>query len=355
MPRAATATTLTLAALLLTGCAGSGRSGAVAPPPAPRLDSSSPGADPLDEAPRRPQAAATPAPPVADVGVAPVGSGMPAPAGRDATLYEIGGRALTSADLGDFLLRYFPDRAREPLGQLVDEALVEMEARREGMAADSAAVSARAAAYVEERRREVRVQYGPETTLEQLLERTFGRTLPEFAQDAERLARVALLRDLLVRLDQRREARVEVRALTFGDEQAARDAVERLRAGADLTLMARRLGIRAPAAPPPIGRDEIRPPERADEVFAAGRGVVLEPRAFRGPDGATYWEVVKVVDAWEADRRPWEQLRGAVEESVAQRPVGVPEYLAWRRRALRRARVDVHRDGRGLVPWIEEE
>ena len=353
--RAAVAT-LSGATVVVLGSCGSDRT--VTPverPPAPRIGEPGEGPDPLDEAPRRTPRNNVPAPPVAVAIEATAASGLPSPAGSDATLYVIGERALTAADLGDFILRYFPDRAREPLGQLVDAALVDHEATREQVNVSDAQVRERAEVYIAERRREVRIQYGEETTLEQLLERSFGRTLDEFRRDAERLARVGLVRDRLVRLEQRRLDRVDVRALTFAEESEARNAVDRLRAGADLTLLAQRLGMRPPSAPPPLGRDDIRPVERAEELFGKTAGEVLDARAFTAPDGSTWWEVVKVVEIWSGDDRPWAALRDAIETSIAVRAVGVPEYLAWRRRVLRRAGVEVRREGRGLVPWIEQE
>ncbi len=284
------------------------------------------------------------------------GSGLPAPErGADAVLYVVDGRGITNADLGDFILRYFPDRARDALGQLVDEALVTAEAGREGVDVAAGEVRARADAYIEERRRDVRIQYGPDAVLEQLLAERFGRDFESFRRDAERLARVALLRDRLVRLDQIREARVEVRALVFPDRAAADAGLARLRDGADMTLLAERLGLRAPAAPAPLARSDVRPAERAEELFAAAPGDLLGPTPFEAPDGRTCWEVVKVVAAWPGDGAPWPELRERVEAELRRRAVGVPEYLAWRGRAIERAAVEVRRGGRGLVPWLGED
>ncbi len=346
---------LTVSVATLPACGSSAAEAPIERPPSPRLDEGAPGGDPIDEPPRERRRRRVPLPPVAQTPDAPRAARLPSPASRDATLYVIAGRPLTAADLGDFILRYFPDRAREPLGQLVDEVLVQHEAARENVTVDEPRVSERTAVYLEERRREVRVQYGEDATLEDLLARSFGRTLEEFGHDAERLARVGLLRDRLVRLEQRREERVEVRALTFEDEEQARAAARNLREGADMTLLARRLGLRAPSAPPPLGRSDVQPAERAAEVFAAAPGTVLEPRAFTGRDGRVWWEVIKIVGAWPADDRPWRELAAVIEKGLAARPVGVPEYLAWRRRVVRRAGVDVQRDGRGLVPWLGED
>ncbi len=285
------------------------------------------------------------------------GSGLAAPARDrgDGVLYTINGSPLTDGDLGDFILRYFPDRARDALGQLVDEAVVHAEAAREGVTVADDLVAERAAAYLDERRRQVRVEYGADATLEDLLESGFGRTFETFRADALRLARVAVLRDRLVRLDQLRADRVEVRAVVFPDEAGALAATERLREGADLTLLARRLGLRAPSAPPPLAREDITPRERADEVFAAPPGTILPPRSFTAPDGRQWYEVVKVVGVTRARDATWDALREELEAAIARKPVGVEEYLAWRRRALVRARVEVRRAARGMVPWVIEE
>jgi len=322
-------------------------------PPPPRIDDTS-GRDPLDEAPARSPRERVPLPPIADPGELPAATGLPSPSGLGATLYVIGDREISAAALGDFILRYFPDRVRDPLGQLVDEALVEIEVARQGVSIAPELVAERANAHIEARRKEVRVEYGADASLEDLLASSFGRSIEEFQQDAQRLARIALLRDRLVRLDQLRVDRVEVRALTFADQKAAESAATRLATGADMTLLARRLGLRPPVAPPPFARDEITPPERAEQVFAAQPGEVLEPRAFTGSDGRTWYEVIKVVAKTQARTEPWERLRDEIAADVVARPVGVPEYLAWRRRTIRRAGVEIRRAGRGLVQWLDQ-
>ncbi len=288
--------------------------------------------------------------------VAPVSSASglaspdPAP---DGILYVVGGRSITEADLGDFQLRYFPDQAREALGQLVDEALVEVEAARTGVEVGPETVRRRAAAYVDERRRQIRVQHGADAELETLLAERFGRSLAEFLTDAERLARISLLRDRLVRVDQLREERVEIRALTLSGDRAAADAVlAALRAGADPTLLAETNGLRPPAAPPPLSRGEFRSALLRDAVFAAAPGDVLGPFEVRTPDGEARLQIVKLVRRTAASDGAWFEIREEVERGIAEKPVGVDEYLQWRARVIARESVEVRRGARGLVPWL---
>ena len=354
---------LTLVLTLLGACAASTRSAsrdatrstperAAGRPPVPRLDDDGSGRDPLDERlPERIRVRA-PLPPIADPGRLPAETGLPSPSDEGRTLYVVGGRPITEAALADFILRYFPDRARDPLGQLVDEALVGLEAERHGVDVAPALVRARANEHIEARRKKVRIEFGADASLEEMLASSFGRSIAEFERDARRLARVALLRDRLVRLDQIRVDRVEVRALTFPDKATADDAVTRLQTGADLTLLARRLGLRPPAAPPPFARDEIHPRERSAQLFAASAGDVLAPRAFTASDGKRWFEVIKVVARTQGQTESWSELREQVVAGLTAKPVGVPEYLAWRKRAIQRANVEVRRAGQGLVPWL---
>jgi hypothetical protein len=211
------------------------------------------------------------------------GAEIPALTGeRDQALYVVGSRSVTKADLGDFILRYFPERAADALTQLVDEALIRLEADREQVLLTPAEVEQRTDAYLEERRRQVRIQYGKDVELEQVVRTRFGRDLEQYRKDAQRLAELALLRDRLVRLDQAREDGIEVRVLVFRERETAFEAARRLREGADMTRLAKRAGVRPPEAPPPFTRAEIQPPDLAERLFTAGAGGIPDPEPFEG-------------------------------------------------------------------------
>ncbi len=280
--------------------------------------------------------------------------GLPSPGnGADDTLYVIGGRSIGESDLGRFMLRYFPDHAREALIQLVDVVLVEAEAARLGVTADERLVREKTSAYVEERARQTREQYGEDARLSDLLEEKYGRDLARFTRDAERLARVAVLRDVLVRYDQAATPRATLRVLVAPDEAAAADLADRLRRGADPVLLARSIGMEEPVSPPPLARDEIRPDTLGAAVFGASPGEVIGPFPFTAEDGTTWFQVVRVVARTDGSGAGYPTLAEAVGRDIASRPVGVDEYLAWRQRALARRSVEVRREAGRMVPWIE--
>jgi hypothetical protein len=265
-------------------------------------------------------------------------------------LWRVDGREITAADLGDFVLRYLPDRAAEALDQLVDEAVVAAEAARESVTVADADVEGAADAYVEDRRRSVRVQFGPSTDFETLLRERWGRDLAQFRADAVRLVRVALVRDRLVRLDQMREDGVEVRVLVLPSEDAARAAAASLREGADMTRYADRAGLRRPSAPAPTARGEIPEKDLEARLFAASAGDVLDPVAFTGQDGGVFWQVFRVARAWRGSDEPWTAIAPRVEESLRASAVTDAEYRRWRARAFARHRVVASDPAKGSVP-----
>ena len=268
----------------------------------------------------------------------------------DAAIWRVDGRAITKADLGDFVLRYVPDRAKVALDQLLDEAVIDAEAAREGVTVSAATVRAATDAYMDDRRREARVQYGATTDFEAFLLERYGRNVASYRADAERLVRVLSLRDRLVRLDQLREDGVEVRVMVLPSAEAAGASVTSLRAGADMTLCAERAGARRPASPPPVFRGEIPEKELEAALFAAAPGDVLDPVPFDAAGTGRFWQVFKVTRAWRADPREFVVLRAPVEESILAVPVSEDEYVRWRRRAFSRHRVEAPGAMKGSIP-----
>ena len=276
------------------------------------------------------------------------------PAGDDQILYRVGERAIRLSDLGVFLLSYFPDRAGDALTQLLDEALAAAEAEREGVTVADASIAARTDAYLEERRKQARLEYGADVELETVLQRRYGRSLEQYRRDAARLARTQLLIDRLVILDRRRVDRVEFRVLVFDKLDAATSAVERLRAGADMTLLARSSGLRPPVSPPAFARGEIDAEDLAAKLFAAAPGDYIDPVAFQTPDapGRTFHQVFRVVRVLAGTEAPWSELRDDIERELEGKGrTGPRSYLRWKRRVLARLNVDVRDAARGFVPW----
>lgn len=276
---------------------------------------------------------------------------LPSPPPGDAgdEICRVDGRPVTKSALGDFVLRYMPDRAADALDRLVDEAVIEAEAARESVTLDEETVRVRADAYVEDRRRDARVEYGASTDFEKLLRDRYGRDLASFRADAERVVVTLLLRDRLVRLDQFREDGVEVRVLVLGSEEAARAAAKSLRDGADMTILADRIGLRRPAAPAPAARGDIPEKDLEAKLFAAAAGEIVDPEPFTAGDGATYWQVFRVTRSWRASAEPWTALAARAEESLRASPVTEEEYRRWRRRAYARHAIESDAAARGFV------
>lgn len=233
-----------------------------------------------------------------------------------------------------------PDRAAEALDRLVEEEVVRSEASRESVSVADEELAARVDRHVEERRREFRVQYGAAADFEAHLRERYGRDLASFRADAERYVRTSLLRDRLVRLDQVREDGVEVRVLVLGSEETALAAAKSLREGADMTILAERLGVRRPASPAPAARGEIPEKDLEERLFAGSPGDVLEPLPFTAPDGRTFWQVFKVTRVWRGSDDPWPRIAARVEDSLRAAPVGEDEEGRWRRRAFARHAIE---------------
>ena len=317
----------------------------VDPPPAPEAIEPPHGA-PVPDARSFPSAPLAARPPAEEL---PVPDPPLAPSGTDAVIWSVDGRAVTKSDLGDFVLRYSPDRAAEALDQLVDEAVIGAEAARESVSVADAVVTARTDAWIDDRRREARVQYGASTDFEKLLRERYGRDLASYRADAERIVRALCLRDRLVRLDEFREDGVEVRVLVLPGQADAAVAARSLRDGADMTLYADRAGLRRPAAPMPVARGEIPEKDLEARLFAASAGDVLDPTPFDVAGKGTFWQVFKVTSAWRGCAEPWSAMRTRVEASLAGSPVGDDEYLRWRHRAFARHRVVPRDAAKGFI------
>jgi hypothetical protein len=237
------------------------------------------------------------------------------------------------------VLRYLPERANEAAQQLLDEAVIESETQREAVSVADAAVDARTDAWLEDRRRRARIEFGAGTDFEQLVRERYGRDFAAWRADTRRLVRVLLLRDRLVRLDQAREDGVDFRVLVLADEPSARAAVKALSEGADMTLYAQRLSLAKPAAPAPSARGEIPEKDLEERLFAAKDGDVLGPVPFETPEKRTAYQVFKVVRVWKADASPWSALASSIERSLETVAVSDEEVVRWRRRAFARHEV----------------
>jgi len=262
------------------------------------------------------------------------------PPGEDPVLATVDGEAIRAADVARSLFRYDPVRALDLLNQGIDARILEADAAARGIALPPGEVEARAVEEMRRKEAEVRIQYGTETTLERYLAERFGIPLEDYRRDTAALVRLQALRDRLVRFEALREDRVRIRVLVLPDEGAARDAVRRLREGADFGALARQVSLAPAGDLPSYRREDIRPPALAEEIFALAPGAVSRPvRVAR--DGREVFEVFKVVERREARDLSWPEAAAEVERGLKGRPLSDAEYLQWARRARERHGVEV--------------
>jgi parvulin-like peptidyl-prolyl isomerase len=263
------------------------------------------------------------------------------PAGDDPVVAEVDGSGIRASDVARFLFRYDPGRALEGLNQLLDARILEADAAAAGIALPAGEVEARTEEEVRRRETDLRVQFGPATTLDAYLRDRFGFTAEAYRKDVAALVRLQSLRDRLVRADALREDRVRVRVLVTRTEDEARDAARRIREGADFAAVAKQSSLAPVEELPPYSRAEIEPRELADELFAMESGEVSRPvRVAR--EGLEVFQVFKVVEKRPARQGSWADLAEEVERGLRDRAVSPAEYLQWARGARERHGVKVH-------------
>jgi len=317
---------LLLALLAVPACASDGT-----PDPA-----ASPGPSAPDERPVLDLAAAAPTavpPPAAE----PLGR---VPEGDDPKVADVDGVGVRASEVSRFLFRYDPGRALECLNQILDARILEADAAERGIAVSPEEVEARVEAEMRSREREIRVQFGPGVDMGTWLRERFGLSLAAYRADLAVLMRLQGLKERVVRYEAAREDRIRIRVLFVADEAAARDAARRLRDGADFTALAKQVSLVAVDDLPSYRREEIENAELAEELFAMGPGEISRPvRVTQG--GKEIFQVYKVVEKSAARDLPWSALAAEIEKGLRERPVGLPEYVQWARRARERHGVKI--------------
>lgn len=316
---------LLLALALLSACASA--PGPI--PPSPTRPEASPGGGGAEA-------------PVLDVSGAPPPAPSPSleprglvPPGDDPVIAEVDGSPVRAGEVARFLFRYDPARALDVLNQILDARVLEADAAAAGITLPPGEIEARTEEQFRRQEQEVRVQYGAQWTLADYLADRFGFTVEAFRADLAALVRLQALRDRLVRFEATREERIRIRVLILEDEETARECARRLREGADFTALARQVSLAPAADLPPYRRDEVQPPELAEELFSMEPGTVSRPvRVAR--EGREVFQVFKVVERTLPRDGPWSAVAEEVERGLKVRPVSPPEYLQWARRARER-------------------
>lgn len=277
--------------------------------------------------------------PGSDPGPLPV---VPRQGAGDLAVVRVGDAEIRRSDLGDFVMRYFRDEAGEALTHLTDERILLAEAAQHGIEIAPSLVSASVDRELRERESTIKLQFGTDTTLEGFLRDRYGVTLEQHREDLARLVKTGLIRDRVIRFDQMRSDRVEVRDAVFLSEAEGRAAATAARNGADLAALARESGIRPGVELPPFPPSQLSPPELATKVSALAVGEVSDALAV-WEDGRTVYHVFKMVRKLPARTEPWAAVRGEIESTLEGRPVESWEYLEWARGARERYRVEVVR------------
>jgi parvulin-like peptidyl-prolyl isomerase len=260
----------------------------------------------------------------------------------DRVVAVVGSEEIRESDIGEFVIRYFRDRANEALTQLIDSILIEREAGSTGISVPATAVTEAVDRELAEQERKVRIRLGADVSYESYLLDRYGVGLAEHRRDLTALMRTRLLRDRVIRFMQLREERVRVRDAVFATSADAARAARSARDGADLHLLAGKTGIGPSAVLPPLARGDFTPVSLGDSAFALGRGEVSEPVAVAGEE-RTVWHVLKCIERIPAKTGDWDSLRKEIEAGIRDRPVEQWEYARWAQKMRDRYRARVLR------------
>lgn len=283
-----------------------------------------------------------------------VGFAGDTPVDPRAPVAVLGTQAITKAELVGYLFDRYPQEYARALDELVDERFAREEARRIGLTVPRAAVDRAIEKEVEARTRLVGEVYGPEATLDDWVQEGYGLAVAAW-RDAVLRPRLesVLLKQRIVRLHTRTELRIVARIIVTFDEAKARRLAEKLRSGADFSLVAlkesedatRKVG----GTLPPIARGDLAGfPIVEQRLFAARAGALLGPWRVR-VDGRPQWQIYKLVRREE----PWGMTGAALfrrlEADLVTQPVTQAELEAWQRHVRVQGNVRYLRpDG---TPW----
>lgn len=256
----------------------------------------------------------------------------------------VGREAITSDDV----VAFFYDRHREgwvrTMEDLLDERIVAHESKRMGMTVPPDVLRRALDDEVEARAKQLRDAYGEHAELAVVLKEAYGLDLDGWKRTvlAPRL-RMQLLLQRVVRLDTRRRDRVKVRVIVVPTEARAKKVMQKLREGADFSLIALKESIDPTAKTggdlPSIARGDLTLPDVEAKLFQVAPGALVGPLPVT-LRGEAQWHVYKVIErtpSWGNDR----SLLQRVEKDLAENPLGRAEFERWRGRMRRDFRVRV--------------
>jgi parvulin-like peptidyl-prolyl isomerase len=250
----------------------------------------------------------------------------------------VGERAVTEGELLRTLLFFYRREYLDALNQAVNDVVVEEETRRLGVDVDPRDVSRRAEDEVSRLEGQVLVQFGGEVKLEEFVRDTFRQSLEEYRAHVLRVVRSRLLMGRLVRFEQMRQERFELRKIVVDDRARAETIVASLREGADFAILAEKESI-APSAKvggrlPPVPRGALHPDLEA-AVAALPDGGVSDPVELRDGPFVRYHVIKRLrripgIDARYAD------VRDEIEKGLEAEPLSDAELAYWNEAMTRR-------------------
>lgn len=254
----------------------------------------------------------------------------------------VGTEEIRESDIGEFVIRYFRDRANEALTQLIDSILIEREAGAFGISVDDATIATSVDRELAEQERRVRTRLGASVSYERYLLDRYGVGLDEHRRDLTVLVTTRMLRDRVIRYRQLREERVRVRDAVFSTEEEAARAARAARDGADLNRIATKSGLGPSTVLPALARGDFTPGSLGVAAFDLKRGEVSDPLAVEGEKRRT-WHVLKCLERIPARDAPWKSVRNEIEAGIRESPVEQWEYARWAQKMRDRYRARVLR------------
>jgi len=251
-------------------------------------------------------------------------------------------REIRESDIGEFVIRYFRDRANEALTHLIDTIMLEKEAKVLGIHVPPDLLRQRVEEQLAARQRTIHEQFGPEVSLADYLRDRYGITLAEHRQDLGELIMTRMLRDRVIRFSGPREERVRVRDAVFPDRESASRAALSAREGADLGRIAEESGVAPSQVLPALAASDFNPPELGRAAFDLAPGEVSDPIPITTQE-RTVFHVLKAIAREPARRVSWDQIRIEIEAGIKNRPVEQWEYTLWARRMREKYRARILR------------
>ena len=265
-------------------------------------------------------------------------------AGSFGVVAQVGETGIMPADLARWWFDRTPGEYRKSLDALVDERIARAAAARLGLHVPELLLRNAVTREVEARKQLQQKLFGVEARLEDWVREAYGVDLQtwRFTMLRPRIESL-LLQQRLIRLDGRRRARVHARVIVVSDFQKAQQLSQKLRRGADFSLVALKESEdqtkRVGGALPPISAGDLAAyPHVERSLLAAAAGALLGPLevTIKGKRSYHLYKVVRREEPW---RMQGAALFEALEKDLLARPVTEAERARWRGRLRAAGRV----------------